>query len=72
MVNVCPFYLDQVTSDLDEKDLVKLMSNTQILTSKPEQLTTSNISSATEIVNSILSRNMTKVLQEAVRPSAGE
>lgn len=72
MVNVCPFYLNQVTSDLDEKDLVKLMSNTQILTSKPEQLTTSNISSATEIVNSILSRNMTKVLQEAVRPSAGE
>ena len=62
---VFPLLLDQVTNALDENHMQRLVSSTQMLTSRSERLTASNISKATEIVSTILSSNfhMTKVLQ---------
>ncbi|XP_041936209.1 adhesion G-protein coupled receptor G7-like [Alosa sapidissima] len=47
-----------VTGSLDAVETEKLASSTQILTSRPERLTASNITSAAQIVNTILSNSV--------------
>ncbi|XP_042558859.1 adhesion G-protein coupled receptor G7-like isoform X2 [Clupea harengus] len=56
-----------VTVSLGAVEAQQLASSTQILTSRPEQLTASNITSAAQIVNTILSNsiNITEGIAEA-------